>query len=139
MAPARRTGSSEVRAAIAELDKLTESNEFNNALGQAGLAPVKFAGELIVNPVQALNNTLAGLGNQIGQIGSGISNAGKSQDQAFGGFGADQKRRELAAKLGVDPYSDYAPLQQRLQKLSQAAAAGGLVVSGAGWLARHSY
>jgi hypothetical protein len=118
-------------AAIAELDKLTESNEFNNALGQAGLAPVKFAGELIVNPVQALNNTLAGLGNQIGQIGSGISNAGKSQDQAFGGFGADQKRRELAAKLGVDPYSDYAPLQQRLQKLSQAAAAGGLVVSGA--------
>jgi hypothetical protein len=118
-------------AAIAELDKLTESTEFNNALGQAGLAPVKFAGELIVNPVEALGNTLAGIGNQIGQIGSGIHNAGKSQDQAFGGFGADQKRRELAAKLGVDPYTDYAPLQARLQKLSQAAAAGGLVVSGA--------
>lgn len=118
-------------AAVAELDKLTESTEFNNALGQAGLAPVKFAGELLVNPVEALGNTLAGIGNQIGQIGSGIHNAGKSQDQAFGGFGADQKRRELAAKLGVDPYTDYAPLQARLQKLSQAAAAGGLVVSGA--------
>jgi hypothetical protein len=118
-------------AAVAELDKLTESAEFNNALGQAGLAPVKFAGELLVNPVEALGNTLAGIGNQIGQIGSGIHNAGKTQDQAFGGFGADQKRRELAAKLGVDPYTDYAPLQSRLQKLSQAAAAGGLVVSGA--------
>lgn len=118
-------------AAVAELDKLTESNEFNNALGQAGLAPVKFAGELLVNPVEALGNTFAGIGNQIGQIGSGIHNAGKSQDQAFGGFGADQKRRELAAKLGVDPYTDYEPLQARLQKLSQAAAAGGLVVSGA--------
>lgn len=118
-------------AAVAELDKLTESAEFNNALGQAGLAPVKFAGELLVNPVEALGNTLAGIGNQIGQIGSGIHNAGKSQDQPFGGFGADQKRRELAAKLGVDPYTDYAPLQARLQKLSQAAAAGGLVVSGA--------
>jgi hypothetical protein len=118
-------------AAVAELDKLTESAEFNNALAQAGLAPVKFAGELLVNPVEALGNTLAGIGNQIGQIGSGIHNAGKSQDQAFGGFGADQKRRELAAKLGVDPYTDYAPLQARLQKLSQAAAAGGLVVTGA--------
>lgn len=118
-------------AAIAELDKLTESTEFNNALGQAGLAPVKFAGELLVNPVEALGNTFAGIGNQIGQIGSGIHNAGKSQDQAFGGFGADQKRRELAAKLGVDPYSDYEPLQARMQKLSQAAAAGGLVVQGA--------
>jgi hypothetical protein len=118
-------------AAVAELDKLTESNEFNKALGEAGLAPVKFAGEMIVNPVEALGNTLAGIGNQIGQIGSGINNAGKSQDQAFGGFGADQKRRELAAKLGVDPYTDYEPLQARLQKMSQAAAAGGLVVSGA--------
>ncbi|HWV51026.1 hypothetical protein, partial [Pseudorhodoplanes sp.] len=118
-------------AAVAELDKLTESTEFNNALGQAGLAPVKFAGEMLVNPVEALGNTLAGIGNQIGQIGSGIHNAGKSQDQPLGGLGADQKRRELAAKLGVDPYTDYAPLQARLQKLSQAAAAGGLVVSGA--------
>ena len=92
---------------------------------------MKFAGELLVNPVEAIGNTLAGIGNQIGQIGSGINNAGKSQDQAFGGLGADQKRRELAAKLGVDPYTDFEPLQARLQKISQAAAAGGLVVSGA--------
>lgn len=118
-------------AAIAKLDKLSESEAFNNALAQAGLAPVKFAGELLVNPVQAIGNTLAGIGNQMSQIGSGMNNAGKSQDQAFGGFGADQKRRELAARLGVDPYTDYEPLQLRLQKVSQAAAAGGLVVTGA--------
>ncbi len=118
-------------AAVAEIDKLTESNEFNKALGEAGIAPVKFAGQLLVNPVDAIGNTFAGIGNQIQQIGSGINNAGKSQDTAFGGFGADQKRRELAARLGVDPYSDFQPLQMRMQKISQAAAAGGLVVSGA--------
>jgi len=118
-------------AAVAELDKLSESEAFNTALAQAGLAPVKFAGELLVNPVQAIGNTLAGIGNQMSQIGSDMHNAGKSQDQAFGGFGADQKRRELAARLGVDPYTDYQPLQLRLQKISQAAAAGNLVVSGA--------
>ena len=60
-----------------------------------------------------------------------MANAGKTQDQAFGGLGADQKRRELASKLGVDPYTDFAPLAERLTKLSQAAATGGLVVSGA--------
>jgi hypothetical protein len=117
--------------AILELDKLTESDSFNKALGEAGLAPVKFAGQLIVNPVEAIGNTLAGIGNQIGQIGSGIHNAGKSQDTPFGGFGADQKRRELAAKLLVDPYTEFEPLQIRLQKISQAAASGGLVVSAA--------
>jgi hypothetical protein len=117
--------------AILELDKLTESDSFNKALGEAGLAPVKFAGQLIVNPVEAIGNTLAGIGNQIGQIGSGIHNAGKSQDTPFGGFGADQKRRELAARLLVDPYTEFEPLQIRLQKISQAAASGGLVVTAA--------
>ncbi len=118
-------------AATAEIDKLTESAEFNKAMAEAGLAPLKFAGQLVVNPVEAINSTLAGIGNQIGQIGSGISNAGKSQDAPFGGFGADQKRRQLAAKLGVDPYTDFEPLQVRMQKISQAAATGGLIVQGA--------
>ncbi|MET0278393.1 MAG: hypothetical protein ABW198_08680 [Pseudorhodoplanes sp.] len=118
-------------AAVAEIDKLTESNEFTKAMGEAGLAPLKFAGQLVVNPVEAIGNTLAGIGNQMGQIGSGMNNAGKSQDAAFGGFGADQKRRELAAKLGVDPYTDFEPLQIRMQKISQAAATGGLIVQGA--------
>src|SRR5262245_15513474 len=102
--------------AIIELDKLTESDSFNKALAEAGLAPVKFAGELLVNPVQAIGNTLNGIGNQMSQFSSGLNNAGKSQDAPFGGFGADQKRRELAARLLVDPYTDFEPLQARLQK-----------------------
>lgn len=118
-------------AATAEIDKLTESAEFNKAMGEAGLAPLKFAGQLVVNPVDAIGNALNGLGNQINQFGSGLNNAGKSQDAAFGGFGADQKRRELAAKLGVDPYTDFEPLQTRMQKITQAAATGGLIVQGA--------
>ena len=110
---------------------MTESDEFNRGLGEAGLAPIKFAGGLIVNPIQTLGNALAGLGNTIDQAGSGIANAGKTQDQALGGLGADQKRRELAAKLGVDPNTDLKPLADRMAKLSAAAATGGLVVSGA--------
>lgn len=118
-------------AAIVELDKLNTSDAFNKALVEAGVAPIKFAGNLIINPIQTLGNTLGGIGNAMGQIGSGMANAGKSQDSPLGGLGADQKRRELAARLGVDPYTDFAPLQQRMQKMSEAAAAGGLVVSGA--------
>lgn len=118
-------------AAIIELDKINTSDAFNRALVEAGVAPIKFAGSLIINPIQTIGNTLGGIGNAMGQIGSGMSNAGKSRDAPLGGLGADQKRRELAAKLGVDPYTDFEPLAHRLQKLSEAAAAGGLVVSGA--------
>jgi hypothetical protein len=118
-------------AAILELDKLNTSDAFNKALVEAGVAPVKFAGNLIINPIQTIGNTLGGIGNAMGQLGSGMANAGKSQDAPLGGLGADQKRRELAARLGVDPYTDFEPLAHRLQKMSEAAAAGGLVVSGA--------
>ena len=118
-------------AAIIELDKINTSEAFNKALVDAGVAPIKFAGNLIINPIQTIGNTLGGIGNAMGQVGSGMANAGKSQDAPLGGLGADQKRRELAAKLGVDPYTDFEPLAHRMQKLSEAAAAGGLVVSGA--------
>jgi hypothetical protein len=118
-------------AAILELDKINTSDAFNKALVEAGVAPIKFAGNLIINPIQTIGNTLGGIGNAMGQVGSGMANAGKSQDAPLGGLGADQKRRELAAKLGVDPYTDFEPLAHRMQKLSEAAAAGGLVVSGA--------
>jgi hypothetical protein len=117
-------------AAIHELDKVTQSDSFNNALAQAGIAPVTYAGKMIANPFQTLGDTLGGIGNTLSQVASGMHNA-KSRDSAFGGLGADQKRRELAAKLGVDPYTDFQPLAERLAKLSESAAAGGLVVSAA--------
>lgn len=117
-------------AAVHELDKLSQSDAFNNALTQAGLAPVTYAGKMIQNPFQTLGDTLGGIGNTLSQVGSGLYNA-KSRDAPLGGLGADQKRRELAAKLVVDPYTDFEPLAVRLAKLSEAAAAGGLVVSGA--------
>lgn len=119
-------------AAVVELDKVNNSDAFNRALAEAGLRPIKFAGELIVNPVKTIGNTLAGIGSVFGQIGSGMNNAGKTVDDPMAGLlGINRQRRELAARLGVDPYTDFQPLAVKLARLSEAAAAGGLVVNGA--------
>jgi hypothetical protein len=119
-------------AALRELEKITQSDSFNKALAEAGIAPIKFAGDLIVNPVGTLGNTMSGIGSLFGQLGSGAHNAGKVESDPMADLtGASRKKRELAVKLGVDPYTDFQPLQQRLTQLSGAAATGGLVVSGA--------
>lgn len=119
-------------AAVYELDKVSNSEAFNKGLADAGLAPIKFAGEMIVNPVQTIGNTMAGIGNFFGQINSGMANAGKTQDDGMASLlGVTKKKRELAVQLGVDPYTDFQPLAVRLTKLSEAAATGGLVVNGA--------
>ena len=119
-------------AALGQLQQVTESDHFNRALAEAGISPIKFAGDLIVNPLGTLGNTLSGIGSLFGQVGSSAHNAGKYESDPMADLtGASRKKRELAVKLGVDPYTDFQPLQQRLTQLSAAAATGGLVVSGA--------
>ena len=118
--------------ALAQLEKVSNSESFGRALAEAGLSPLKFTGNLITNPIGTVQNTFAGVGNFFGRVGSGISNAGQTQDDAMSGLlGVTDQRRQLAATYGVDPYTDFPPLDARLTQLSQAAAAGGLVVTGA--------
>jgi hypothetical protein len=119
-------------AALAELEKLSQSDQYTKALVNAGISPIKYAGKLIVNPVGTIQNTFAGVGSFLGSIGSGVANAGKTQDDALSSLiGVTRERRQLAAKLGVDPYTDFVPLADKLKLLSEAAALGGLTVTGA--------
>jgi hypothetical protein len=119
-------------AALAALEKVSGSEQFQKALLEAGLSPVKYAGDLVTKPAETISNTLSGIGSLFGQIGSSMNNAGKSPDDPMQSlFGVTKRRRELAIRLGVDPYTDFAPLQVKLTQLSEAAAAGGLVVTGA--------
>jgi hypothetical protein len=118
--------------ALAALDEVSQSKTFAEALAKAGVSPLKFAGELITKPVDTVKNTLSGVGAVFGRIGSGISNAGKSPDNALEGIlGVTSERREIATAYGVDPYTDFPPLDAKLKELSRAAALGGLTVSGA--------
>ncbi|MGZ5809691.1 MAG: hypothetical protein ACXWJW_04700 [Xanthobacteraceae bacterium] len=119
-------------AALAALERVSSSEQFNKALVDAGLSPVKYAGDLITKPGETISNTLSGIGSLFGQIGSSMNNAGKTPDDPMQSLlGVTKKKRELAIHLGVDPYTDYEPLQAKLTQLSEAAAAGGLVVTGA--------
>jgi hypothetical protein len=118
--------------AVAELEKVSGSESFTRGLAEAGLSPLTFTGQLIINPVGTMQNTFAGIGGFFNRIGSEMNNAGKTRDDPLSGLlGVTDQRRQLAATYGVDPYTDLPPLAAKLEQLSQAAAAGGLVVTGA--------
>lgn len=118
--------------ALALLEKVSNSDTFGKSLVQAGLNPLKYTGKLITNPLGTIKDTFSGVGAMFGRIGSGISNAGKSQDNALGSLlGVTSERRILAATYGVDPYTDFPPLDAKLKQLAEAAALGGLAVTGA--------
>jgi len=118
--------------ALALLEKVSNSDTFAKALVEAGLNPLKYTGRLITNPLGTVKDTFTGIGAMLGRIGSGISNAGQTQDNAVANlFGVTSERRILAAAYGVDPYTDYPPLDAKLKQLAEAAALGGLTVTGA--------
>jgi hypothetical protein len=119
-------------AALNTLDKIAGSKRFADAVLKAGLSPFQFAGNLITKPVSTVENTVTGVGQFIDGIASGMRNAGKTQDSAFAGItGAAKEKRLLAYQYGVDPYTDFKPLADRLDKLAEASALGGLAVKGA--------
>lgn len=119
-------------AAVDAMERTSQSQEFGDSLVKAGLKPVQFAGKLVTDPVDTVKNTVSGVGNLFNSIGSGIRNRGKTKENAVDSItGAAKQRRLIAYNYGVDPYSDFPPLKQKLDQMSQAAAAAGLIVTGA--------
>lgn len=116
--------------ALAELEKISGSQSFGKALVEAGLSPLTYTGKFIADPGKTMGDTFNGIGNMFGRIKSDIANAGKTPGDPISGLlGVTDKKRELAASMGVDPYTDFPPLDAKLSRLAEAAAAGGLTVS----------
>jgi hypothetical protein len=116
--------------ALHALDAADTKKSFGQAVLKAGMAPVVFAGHMIVHPVDTTENTAAGIGQLVGDIRSGFNNRGKSRDGTVASLiGEAKEKRLIATGLGVDPYTDFEPLAYRLNELAGAAAAGHLAVS----------
>ncbi len=118
--------------ALAALEKVSNSDTFAQALTQAGLSPLKYTGKLITNPVGTVQDTFSGIGAMFDRIGAGLAGQGQTPDKPLQSLlGVTDARRKLAAQYGVDPYTDFPPLDAALKRLAEASTAGGLVVTGA--------
>ncbi len=116
--------------ALHALDGTDTEKSFGQGVLKAGMAPVVFAGHMIVHPVDTTENTAAGVGQFVGDIHSRFNNMGKSRDDTVASLtGEAREKRLIATGLGVDAYTDFQPLAYRLNELAGAAAAGHLAVS----------
>jgi hypothetical protein len=115
--------------AVATLEKVSQSEAFATAFGRAALAPAKFGAELIINPVDTIGRSLGGVANMFDRVGAGLANNRADRDNLPDSLlGVSDSQRELAVELGVDPYSDFPPLAEKLKQVAGALAGGGLPV-----------
>jgi hypothetical protein len=139
--------------AFGELDKVSKSDAFASALGNAAVQPIKVAGDLITNPVDTVGNLFTGIGNMVNRAGRTVGNAAqnasdrsapagkgigqqasadKGTAQPTGSisdpFGYNAARRDWARKVKIDPYTSNAALSAKLGDVAQASFLGGFAV-----------
>ena len=115
--------------ATAALEKMSKSEAWIKSFGNAAIAPVKFGVSFITNPAEAINRSTSGIHNMFDRAGAALSNQKAGRDNVANSLlGVSDAQRQLAAQLNVDPYTDFAPLQNRLQEMSRVMAGGSLTV-----------
>lgn len=122
-----RTRVAEIEA-LAKLDELSAGKEFAEALAKTARSPFVAAWNLVTNPVESLlgvpRRAAEGL-RRTAELSKG--ERGEFEDSALAEFfGFEQRKREVAYRLGVDPYSSNPVLQRELNRFAWVSYVGGL-------------
>jgi hypothetical protein len=129
--------------AIVQLEETSKTATFAKSVGASAARPVKAAGHMIMNPVDTVTGLPSGVGRLFERVGTGAGNiweASTDPDQSGlkqagtatrDALGYEQERRELAKKLGVDPYTTNPVLARKLDEIAWVSFAGRLGVSAA--------
>lgn len=116
--------------AIRALEELKRTEVYGEALKNAAISPLKFAKSMVLQPIDTLSNAATGVGKWFGSIGHSMWGGGSEHEEGTLKtiLGFDTVKRRYAHQFGVDPYSSYPALQERLNEVSWTAFAGSLTV-----------
>ena len=115
---------------IAALQAMSQTSEFT----QAAETPLNVAQDLITNPVSTIASVPRGILGFLNQAGQAVKNVAEGDQPSPGNVvenlsGFAQTKRDLAIKLGVDPYYNNEVFQQELNKVAWPAFLGKFAVN----------
>ncbi|PNU20449.1 hypothetical protein C2E25_06940 [Geothermobacter hydrogeniphilus] len=126
-------GTAELKERVNELNALRvmEEMERSEVFKEALVGGVKATGEGVVNlvtsPIDTGKEIIEGTGQFLSNIGQAFVSDDPNQDNALKvALGYDAAKRQFAYEFGINPYSDYEPVIDRLGEIARAAVAGGL-------------
>ncbi len=138
--------------AMAKLQAMSQTKEFTQAAAQAAEVPLHVAQDLVTNPVSTISSVPRGIwgfinraGEDVKEVTEGQQNTAAEGNAVENMTGFSKTKRDLAIKLGVDPYTTNEVFQKELNKIAWPAflgkftvdlgmdAVGGVALSGANW------
>lgn len=116
----------------AELAKLSTSDVFVDALAKSAGRTAQAVGKAVTSPVETAKALPAGVGRFFKSVGSTVestasqSQGGSTSEAAKDALGINKAKRQIAQRVGVDPYTTNPIVGKRLDDLATAAFAGGV-------------
>jgi hypothetical protein len=121
--------------AIAQLREVSRTDEYKKALAKAAQSPVAMAKNLAKDPVGTVSGVPKGVWKFMNRTGQTIKEVGQKRERSAyednvleDTIGFSKAKRELAAKLAVDPYSANATLQKDLNGIAWASYGGSMTL-----------
>ena len=113
--------------ALSKIEELKGTNVYLEAAKGAALGPVKTAEGLVTDPVGTVTGVVSGIGNFFGKVSDSVTSSDPDKDKALNAIaGQSAFKREYAYQFGIDPYTNYEPLQKALNDLAWTAAVWGI-------------
>lgn len=119
----------EIKAAY-ELEALKRSSVMADAVKDGAISPAKGAVELAKSPLGATTGAGKGMGRWLGNVGRSTVSGDPDQEGVVSALvGYAGAKRAYALGFGVDPWTDFEPVQKRLGEIARAAVGAGLATA----------
>jgi hypothetical protein len=120
---------------IAALQAMSQTSEFTQAAAQAAETPLNVAQDLVTNPLPTIASVPRGILSFLNQAGQAVKDVAEGDQTGLGQgqlvenlSGFAKTKRDLAIKLGVDPYCNNEVFQRELNKVAWPAFLGKFAV-----------
>lgn len=130
--------------AIQAAHQITKSKAFIDSAVNSAVRPVGWGLDLIDEPVKTTGRTVGGVMKYVHRATEGVRRAGKKSEYESGALqavtGMSNSTRQVAAQLGVDPYTTNSVLSNELESLGfwaysgKLTTLGGYATIGGGWI-----
>ena len=124
--------------ALSHMEEVAQTDTFAEALKKGATAPLRTAKGLVTHPVDTVSGIASGVGSWFQDIGNAITSDDPHQEGALSAaIGYAAAKRKFAYEYGINPYTRYEPVQDKLTKMARAAVVGGLTPKVAFGLIKH--
>jgi hypothetical protein len=113
--------------ALEHMEKLEQTKEFGEAMKKGVKAPINTVKSMVTEPVDTVKAIGSGISNWVSDIGNAVVSDDPHQAGVFStAIGYAAAKRAFAYEYGVNPYTDFQPVQDKLAEIARANVLGGL-------------